>query len=294
MKRREALKTLGISAAGSFVFPHFSFADSLKDIGLQLYTVRNLLDKEFESTIKAISELGFRSLETFAGSKGHFWGYSPGELKNLLVDNDLRWVSMHIPLKWDKINENALNYASVTQNIDLLAATAANLGIKYLVCPYLAKEDRETLDQYKKLAVHLNTAAAACKKEGLGFAYHNHDFEFLPIEGQLPMQVLLNNTDPELVKFEMDVFWVVKAGQNPISWIKNNPGRYKMAHIKDMDKSPEKGFTEVGSGSIDYQSFLKEAKIVGLQHYFVEQDKTPGNPLDSIAKSFNYLKTLNF
>lgn len=294
MKRRNALKTLGASAMGTLLSPKLFFGNSLKEIGLQLYTVRSLLNDQFEETIKAISNLGFRSLETFAGSKGHFWGYTPGALKNLLVDNDLKWVSMHVPYRWDKVVEDPLNFSSVTQNVDKLAGMAADLGIKYVVCPYLTETDRKTLDHYKRVAENLNKAAASCKKEGLSFAYHNHAFELEPLDGQLPLHVLINNTDPDLVKLEMDVYWVVKAGQDPVQWIKNNPGRFKLAHIKDMDKTPERSFTEVGNGSIDFAAILKEAHNAGFQHFFVEQDKTPGNPLLSIEKSINYLQTLKF
>jgi len=294
MNRRNAMKTIGASALGSLILPSLTFGSTLSEIGLQIYTVRNLLDQDFEGTIKSISNLGFRRLETFAGSKGHFWGYTPGNLKNFFIDHDLKWISMHIPLKWDKVTEHAIHFASTTQNIDKLAATAADLGIKFLVCPYLAKEDRETIEQYKLIAEQLNKAGSACKSEGVEFAYHNHDFELLPINGELPLDVLMNHTDPALVKFEMDVYWVVKAGQNPVELMKKYPGRFKMAHIKDMDKTPEKSFTEVGNGSIDFKTFLKEAQTAGFQHYFVEQDKTPANPLISIEKSFKYLNTLNF
>jgi len=292
--RRMAIKTIGFSTASVLINSSFSLASSLKDIGLQLYTVRNLLDLEFEKTIKSIGVLGFQSLETFAGPKGHFWGFSPGDLKNLLVDSNLKWVSMHIPYKSNKVSDKPLEYASATQNIEKLAELAVDLGIKYLVCPFISQEDRDTLEKYKLVSNNLNLAASACKKAGIGFAYHNHDFEFMTLNGETPMNVLMNYTDPELVKFEMDVYWVVKSGQNPLEWIKKHPSRFKLAHLKDMDKTQNKSFTEIGNGSIDFVSFLREAHNSGLQHYFVEQDKTPGNPLESIGKSISYLKTLNF
>jgi sugar phosphate isomerase/epimerase len=168
--------------------------------------------------------------------------------------------------------------------------TKATVGIKYMVCAYLSDAERGGADRYKYLADQFNKAGETCKKAGIQFCYHNHDFEFMEQQGQLPYTILLQNTDKDLVKIELDLYWVAKAGQNPITLFNQHPGRFPLLHVKDMDTTQERMFTEVGNGSIDFKKIFKHSHKAGLKYFFVEQDKTPGSPFDSISKSINYIK----
>ena len=167
---------------------------------------------------------------------------------------------------------------------------AAEVGIKYMVCAYLSSDERGNADRYKYLAEEFNKAAETCKKAGIQFCYHNHDFEFVQQDNIVPYDILLNETDKDLVKMEMDIYWVVKAGQDPIKLFEANPGRFPLWHLKDMEQAPPNSFTEVGNGSIDFKKIFAKANLAGLKYFFVEQDKCPGSPFDSITKSISYIK----
>jgi len=159
-----------------------------------------------------------------------------------------------------------------------------------MVCAYLSNPERGSLDHFKKLADDFNTAGEKCKKAGIQFCYHNHDFEFIQQDGKYPYETLLLNTDKNLVKMEMDLYWVTKAKQDPIALINENPGRFPLFHVKDMDNTPKANFTEVGNGIIDFKKIFTYADKAGMKYFFVEQDTTPGDPFISITQSFNYIK----
>ncbi len=167
---------------------------------------------------------------------------------------------------------------------------AAAVGTKYMVCAYLLDPERGNLDQYKATAEKFNKAAEVCKKAGIQFCYHNHDFEFEAQDGKYPFDVLLEHTDKNLVKFELDLYWTNKANQDALALFNRYPGRFPLWHVKDMDKTPAKNITEVGNGSIDFKKIFANAKQAGLDFFFVEQDICPGDPFDSISQSITYLK----
>ena len=170
---------------------------------------------------------------------------------------------------------------------------AAAVGVEYMVCAYLSPEERANIDQYKRLAGQLNRAGERCKAAGIQLCYHNHDFELEPMDGLLPYDVLLNHTDSSLLKMEMDLYWVHKAEKDPLALFAQYPGRFPLWHVKDMDNTPQKGFTEVGSGVIDFKAVFLKARQAGMKHFFVEQDYIPASPFDSIRKSMTYIqKTL--
>ena len=166
---------------------------------------------------------------------------------------------------------------------------AAAVGVKYMVCAYLSPAERGELDHYKYVADQLNIAGEKCKKAGIKLCYHNHDFEFAKNNNRYPMDILFG-ADEDLVKFEMDLYWVAKAGMDPIALFNQHPGRFPLMHLKDMDKTEQHSFTEVGNGSIDFKTILKHQKKAGLKYFFVEQDKCPGSPLDSIKQSYDFIK----
>jgi sugar phosphate isomerase/epimerase len=170
-----------------------------------------------------------------------------------------------------------------------LIQDAKTVGQRYVVVPWMEESYRKSKDTYTKLSASLNKAAKHCKEKGLVLAYHNHDFEFDQVDGRSGYDVLLKETDPA-VKFEMDIYWVRFAGKDPIQLMKQNPGRFPLWHVKDMDGTSKKFFTEVGNGVIDFKDIFANAKMSGMKHFFVEQDVSPGSPLVSIEKSIGFLK----
>jgi sugar phosphate isomerase/epimerase len=164
------------------------------------------------------------------------------------------------------------------------------IGQEFITIPWLEETYRNSADNYKKIAEGLNKAGEIAKKAGSKVAYHNHDFEFATVEGQRGIDILTKNTDTHLVHFELDIYWAVKSGNDPVQLFKDHPGRFSMWHIKDMDNTPKKFFTEVGNGVIDFATIFKSAKVSGMKYFFVEQDVCPGSPFDSIEKSITYLK----
>jgi sugar phosphate isomerase/epimerase len=249
----------------------------LSKIGLQLYTVRRELEKDFAGTLEKVSALGFREVE-FAG----YFKHSPQEVNAILAHNYLSAPSAHI------------STAALRDNLQEEIKAAQAIGHEYLVCGYLPAEERRSLDDYKKLVDLLNRTGERLKKVGIQFGYHNHDFEFTAMEGRLPYDMILAGTDPELVKMELDLYWITKAGQDPVKYFSAYPGRFPLIHVKDMDATPGHFFTEVGRGTIDFKKILAAARAAGARHYFVEQDETPASPFSSIKLSIDYLKRLEF
>jgi len=270
--------------AGAVILPNLlRAAVSQPSPGLQLYTVRNLLEKDLRGTLQKIAAIGYKNMESAAGSKGHYYGLKPKEFTRLLSDMGMKLRSSHVVV-------GAVGSKSTTETLqnDLqkLVDMAAEAGQEYLTCAYLSPEERKTIDQYKSYVELFNKADEVCKKAGVKFAYHNHDFEFQKLDGQVPYHLLLSQTK---VKMELDLYWAVKSGNDPLALFKKYPGRFDMWHVKDMDKTEKKFFTEVGNGVIDFKPIFAAAKTAGLKYYFVEQDQTPGNPMESITTSYKNL-----
>jgi sugar phosphate isomerase/epimerase len=276
-------------SAGLLAAPHLFAADK-KYIGLQLYTVRNAMETDPIAALTKVAQIGYNSVEgaTYTGTQ-KFYGMDAATFAQQLKQNGLIIPSSHYRLGEEKTN-GADTQGTILHNWDKAIDDAATVGIKYMVCAFLSSPERGNLDKYKKLADHFNVAAEKCKKVGIQFAYHNHDFEFVQQDGKYPYEILLNNTDKNLVKMEMDIYWLVKAKQDPISLFNQHPGRFPLWHVKDMAKTPNQTFTEVGNGIIDFKKIFAQAEKSGLDYFFVEQDSTPGNPYDSITQSINYIK----
>ena len=257
-------------------------------IGLQLYTVRDQCVKDFEGTIKQIAAIGYKEVEIY-----DFYGKTAAEARKLLDDNDLKAPSGHWMLD------------VLQTKLDKAIEDAKTIGCEYIVMPILDKPGaRTSLDQYKKLVASFNKIGEQCKKADLQFAYHNHNFEFQTLDGKLVYDYLLAELDPDLVKMEMDCFWVTHAGHDPVAYLEKYPGRFPLLHIKDLkagnepatELDAEKGaalFAEVGSGTIDWKRIFAAAAKGGLKHYFVEQDYCAGDPLESIKMSYDYLSKLS-
>jgi sugar phosphate isomerase/epimerase len=278
--RRSFIKQTAILSAGFLAGPDL-FKTQPK-IGVQLYTLRDQLKKDLAGTIAAVAQAGYQEVETFDYANRKHSGLSVGDFDALLKKHQLQTPSGHYYLRGFLFQGNDDEWQKAVED-------ARQLGQKYMVVPYLEADQRKNLDAYKKLAARLNTGGEFCKQAGIQLAYHNHDFEFQPMEGRTGMDVLLKETDKSLVQFEMDIYWVSFAGQDPIALIKKNPGRFPLWHVKDMDNTSQKKFTEVGNGVIDFKEIFKCKKKSGMRHFFVEQDVS-ATPVESIKTSIAYLK----
>jgi sugar phosphate isomerase/epimerase len=180
------------------------------------------------------------------------------------------------------------------ENLHELIEATHLIGHHYIVLGYLMPEERKTLDDYKRIIESLNTAGQICHKAGVQLAYHGHDFEFAALDGIVPYDLILKETSPALLKMELDLYWMTKAGRSPQKYFAAHPRRFALVHVKDMDRSPRRFFTEAGRGVIDFKTLLPQAKRAGVEHFFVEQDETPGSPFDSIRISYDYLSALRW
>ena len=276
-------------SAGLLVAPQL-FAYNKKYIGLQLYTVRDYMQKDPAATLAKVAQIGYNSVEgaTYTGSE-QFYGMDSVTFASLLKQNGLIMPSSHYRLGEEQVN-GAPQKGTLLNDWSKAVDDAAAVGVKYMVCAYLSTAERGNLDHYKKIGEDFNKAGEICKKSGIQLCYHNHDFEFEKQDGKFPYEVLLANTDKNLVKMEMDLYWVTKANQDPIALINEHPGRFPLWHVKDLDKTPKRMFTEVGNGVIDFKKIFTHANKAGLKYFFVEQDMTPGDPYNSITQSITYIK----
>ena len=275
--RRDFIGTMGALAA-SAVLPACrgaSATNRISKIGVQLYTVRSLMEKDVEGTLAGVAAAGYTEVE-FAG----YFDKSPADIRAMLDRHGLVAPSVHsgniTPDAWAK----ALDAAHV-------------VGHQYIVVPWIPAEIRKTLDDWKRVAADFNRIAAAAKAAEIQMAYHNHDFEFPLVEGKVPYDVLLAETDPNLVKLEIDLYWITKGGQDPLTYFARWPGRIPLVHVKDGKGPPDWAMTEVGSGAIDWKRIFAKSQQAGIQHYFVEHDQ-PADPIASITASCAYLKKLEF
>ncbi|MEO8112381.1 MAG: sugar phosphate isomerase/epimerase [Ginsengibacter sp.] len=287
--RRSFLKATTVLSAGMLLTRSSGCNSKNSLIGLQLYTVRDAMEKDPRGTLAKVAEIGYNSVElaTYTGSE-KFYGMSPSEFAIALKQNGLVAPSAHYRLGEEQ-PKGVVQQGTMLHDWDKAVDDASALGLKYMVCAYLADVERGNLDHYKKVAEQLNTAGERCKKAGIQLCYHNHDFEFIKQGDQYPYDILLS-ADKDLVKMEVDLYWVTKAGQDPIKLFNEHPGRFPLWHVKDMDNTTKKDFTEVGNGVIDFKKIFEHKNKAGMKYFFVEQDKTPGSPFDSITKSIAYIK----
>ena len=268
--RRQFLLTGATLASGSMLqsFDFLNENAKLKTFGVQLYTLRDDLPKDPKGVLKQLAGFGYKQVESFEGPKGFFWGMTNKEFKAYLDSLGMSIVSSHCDFKKD---------------FERKAAEAGEIGMKYLICPYLGPQ--KSLDGFKKAADDFNKAGEICKKNGIRFAYHNHNYSFNMQEGQLPQDVMMQNTDPTLVDFEMDIYWVVAAGADPITYLKKYPNRFKLCHVKDLIKTPT-GHESclLGKGTIDFKNILYVGAQNGLKFHIIEQESYTGTTELDCAK----------
>jgi sugar phosphate isomerase/epimerase len=248
-------------------------AATLANIGVQLYTVRDLLQRDFEGTLARIAALGYRTVE-FGGLEGP----SPHETLAILKRHGLTAPSGHAP------------FDALERALPKVLQEANEREQKYVVCPFVNESRRRGLDDWKRLCATFNAIGELARRAGLAFAYHNHDFEFAILDGQIPYALLLAETDPALVGMELDLYWMTRAGHDPVAWFQRHPGRFPLLHLKDATR--EGAITDVGRGTIDFKRILGAAARAGMTHCFVEHDDPP-DPMLSIEASIAYMKKLD-
>lgn len=244
-------------------------------VAVQLYTLRLECEKDFAGTLKKVAELGFDGVE-FAG----FGGLTAQEVRVLLDELGLQAAACHVPLEH---LQNDLAGVIKDQKI---------VGSKYVVCPYLLPDHRNEED-YKALITFLDQAGETCRREGITLCYHNHDFELERLsDGRTALETILDDTNPDHVKAELDVYWLTKAGKDPVEWMNHYKTRTPLIHLKDMTTDEEQFFAELGTGGVDIERVLKTGAETGVQWWVVEQDFSRRSPIQSIEISMNYLKKL--
>ena len=253
-------------------------------VGVQLYTVRNECEKDFEGALARIAKMGYQEVEVY-----DFYGRTAVEVRRLLDANGLKAPSGHWMLP------------RLTKNLKQSIDDAKSVGCEYVVMPILAPEERSSLEDFRRHAETFNQVGKQCQEAGLQFGYHNHNFEFTEFDGVMAFDELMSRTYPGLVKIELDCYWVTRAGKDPVDYFKKYAGRIHLLHIKDaMKEAPvslefDKGrgfFTEVGRGKIDWVRIFRHAREAGVRRYFVEQDQCDGSPFESLQISIDYLKKL--
>jgi sugar phosphate isomerase/epimerase len=248
-------------------------ASRLNPIGVQLYTVRTLLERDFDGTLASLATIGFREVE-FAG----YHGRTPEAVRAALARAGLTAPSAHVPIE------------SVRDDLPRVLEGARVMGHQYVVVAWIPQEQR-TPPGYRAAADLFNRVGEQALASGIRFAYHNHAFEFAPQDGRLPYDVLLERCDPRYVAFEMDLYWISKGGQDPLRYFARWPERFPMVHVKDSSGPPDHRMVDVGAGRIPWKAIFARRKEAGIRHYFVEHD-TPADPLASVRRSYEYLRRL--
>ena len=283
MKRREFIQSsAALTAAGLFSMCSGTQAGRINgQLGLQLYTLRETIPNDPKGVLKKVADFGYKELETYSYSEGKIFGLTFADFGQYVSDLGMEVVSGHYGFQ--QANGDTWEKA---------ISDAKSIGQQYIIVPYLDEGDRKSIDDYKKVCEQLNKAGEACNKQGIRFGYHNHAFEFDKLEGQIPIEVMLAELDPNLVGWEMDIYWVVRAGADPLEYFDRYPGRFEQWHVKDMDKKDRDKNADIGTGSIDYKPIFAQANKSGMKHWYVEQESYPGDPIESVGASAEFLKTL--
>lgn len=277
--RKQFLTSCALVTAGQLLLPSKLKAETgikMKNAGVQLYSFRKEMLEDATGTLKTIAALGFKHIESAGSDKGHYYGLSPKEMKTICTELGMKLSSGHVHVddKWkETLNE------------------AVKSGQQYLICSEMPVKD-ETIDNYKKMSDIFNKAGEECKKLGIKFGYHNHASEFTEQDGEVLYDVLLKNTQADLVHMELDLGWVVTAGKDPLEYFKNYPGRFPLWHLKDMDVVKKKS-VEFGKGQLDIKTILQHQQQSDLDILFVEQEEYAVNAYESMKENIAYLRKLD-
>ncbi|MDD6210278.1 MAG: sugar phosphate isomerase/epimerase [Bacteroidales bacterium] len=289
LNRRNFLRSAALLAAAGITTQHETFAAITKKkmpIGLQLYSVRDDLNSDFDATMTAVVGIGYKNLEAAGYSDGKFYGKTPSEFKKYLSGLGAKLTGSH--------TGSGLLDPAKTQEWDFWSKNmdaTAEAGCKWIVQAYYPENQIQTVDDVKRLAEQFNRLGKMAKQNGLRFAYHNHVTEFHKIEDVVPYDLLLNETDPKLVTFQMDTAQIYYGGGDCVDYLKKYPGRFTNWHVKDANPDGL-GSTELGKGAIDFYTLFQEAKNAGLEDFYVEQERYNMSPIEAIRYDYDYLSKL--
>ncbi|MEQ8217345.1 MAG: sugar phosphate isomerase/epimerase [Arenibacter sp.] len=275
--RKEFLMQSGMLAAGVVLLPSFTlhYKNPKKNLGVQLYTFRKEMLEDAVGTLKRIAALGIKQIESARSTKGLYYGLSPKEMKSVCEDLGMTLRSGHVALDehWKETMDQA-----------------AEAGQEYLICSSMPTEG-QTADNYKAVAEAFNKAGEECNSRNIKFGYHNHEYEFESENGEVFYDILLNNTQANLVHMELDLGWVVVAGKDPLDYFRKYEGRFPLWHLKDMDMV-KKESTEFGKGGLDIAQMLKYKNESGLKYIFIEQEEYSSTPFESMTHNMKFMKKL--
>lgn len=274
--RREFIRTMALLSSGAFIMYHFPGCSfKKKQIGIQLYTLRNSIPDNLLGTLTKLSEIGYNNIEAY-GFNGEFYNIPAKKFKKTINDLGMELTCTHTDI--------------TLENVDKYIEGAEQSGLEYLVLPSMGSRPAKTIDDYKKAARELNKIGEKTRNAEIRFGYHNHVREFESIDNTIPYDILLQETDPDLVTFQLDIYWIIKGGYDPLAYFKNYPGRFELWHVKDMAPSGES--TVIGTGTIDYPEIFKHAKESGLKYFYVEQEQYEGSPMECCRESYEYLSEM--
>lgn len=293
LKRRDFLYSSAAVAAGSLLLPscasqkdsmNFDMntsGPSLKNYGIQLYTLRDDMPQNPKGVLRALSSFGFTQVEGFEGKQGLWWDMPHKEFKRYLNSQNLRMVSAH---------------CNINEDFERKAGEAAEVGLDYLICPWIGPQ--KSVDAWKEVTDKFNACGDICQKNGIRFAYHNHAYSFVPFSGMIPQDYMMENTNPDTVDHEMDIYWVVTGGADPIAYLDKYPNRFRLCHVKDRAKNAgdeRQASCNLGTGIIDYPTILKKAAERGMKYFIMEQERyDESTPMESAQIGAQYLSNLKF
>lgn len=286
MNRKNFIALSSLGFLGLYACGTLNMINNKKNLAIQLYTVRDVISENLEKALEKLAELGFSQIEIY-GYDGTFFGKTRTEFQSILKNVGLEVISSHHTTGIIHNTKGTLlnDWEKSVEDLHFI-------GSKYMVCSYLFEEER-TLEHYKKLPELLNQSGEITKKAGIEFAYHNHDFEFEKFDDITVYAFILDNTSPDFVKMELDLYWMAKAGFNPLTYFEKYPKRFPLWHVKDM-KAGTKDFTEIGNGTIDFKTIFDAREKAGLKHWFVEQDSSDKDMFESLKISTDYIAKNNF
>jgi sugar phosphate isomerase/epimerase len=275
--RRNFIKTTALTTISAMAFPKILKAMPVrkKNVGLQLYTLRDSMETDLPGTLKAVAKTGYTWLEAAGYNEGKFYGFLPKEFKQMVNDLGMTMISSHTSFTPDQ------QHLAIDSHLEL--------GVKYIIYPWMSMPEKPVRDDYAKVAEMFNQMGEACNKSGLKFGYHNHNFEFVKIGDTTGYDLLQTLTEPDKVCFECDLYWMVFAGIDPLDYFKKYPGRFELWHVKDMEKNETRDFAPVGTGIIDFQRIFDQKELAGMKYFFVEQDQCKIDPFDSVQISYENL-----
>jgi sugar phosphate isomerase/epimerase len=290
MKRRTFIQQSAMATAGGILLPTLmscSPGTKSTSIGLQLYTLKDIILKDVKGTLQQVANIGFKELEAYGYGDGKAFGLPYKDFISMVNGMGMKVVSGHYGtgqvspgMKGTLVNE-----------WERAVEDAQKAGQEYMIIAWLAPDERKTLDDYRRVSELMNKANEICKQAGVKLGYHNHEFEFVKLENQVPYDVLISELDPSVI-LELDLYWTTFAEVNTLDLFKKHAGRIHLWHVKDMDKQERKLQTDVGSGSIDFKPYFAAAQLSGMKHFFLEQEYFTKSQIEAIKLGYNHLKTI--